>query len=337
MAIYIGTPIATIAILIALFWISRILCGKNSNPSSTGTPPRLIEFSMEELRQATNNFDMANTIGLGSYGVVYTGLIGDKIVVIKREWCGLQPRFLAEVYTENFVDFIGNNLCICDILWYVSQVSYMSKIQHRNLVNLLGYCCDDENQLLVFEYMVNGSVRDYLDASRDLTFKKRISIALDAAKGLLHLHNLDPPVQHKRFTTSKVLLDADLNAKVSDPGMLGLLEARDLRLVNPRGGLAETIDVFSFGLFLLELITGEKPDVFESNEEIVQWILPRMFTRSSFKPYMKITLECLNYPAIDRPKMDVVVTELETIYQNEVFSEDRGVALGSELFNITIE
>ncbi|CAH8263524.1 unnamed protein product [Arabidopsis lyrata] len=267
---------------------------------------------MEELRQATNNFDMANTIGLGSYGVVYTGLIGDKIVVIKREWCGLQPRFLAEV-------------------------SYMSKIQHRNLVNLLGYCCDDENQLLVFEYMVNGSVRDYLDASRDLTFKKRISIALDAAKGLLHLHNLDPPVQHKRFTTSKVLLDADLNAKVSDPGMLGLLEARDLRLVNPRGGLAETIDVFSFGLFLLELITGEKPDVFESNEEIVQWILPRMFTRSSFKPYMKITLECLNYPAIDRPKMDVVVTELETIYQNEVFSEDRGVALGSELFNITIE
>ncbi|CAE5968055.1 unnamed protein product [Arabidopsis arenosa] len=328
MVIYIAAPIAIIAILIALFWISRMLCGKNSQTSSTVTPQRLIEFSMEELRQATNNFDLDNNyIGFGCYGLVYTGLIGDRIVAIKREWLRLQPNFLAEV-------------------------SYMSKIQHENLVNLIGYCCEEGNQLLVFEYMVKGNVRDYLDEFSDLTFKKRISIAIDAAKGLLHLHNLDPPVQHKRFTATKVLLDADLNAKVSDGGMLGLLQERDNHLVNPRGGLAETIDVYSFGLFLLELITGQKLALFESNHEIAQWIVPRMSTNtlldenmpatdmditSSLNAYIKIASECLQYPAIDRPKMDVVVTELETIYQNEIINEEHEVALGSELFNITIQ
>ncbi|CAH8261313.1 unnamed protein product [Arabidopsis lyrata] len=326
MVIYKAAPIAIIAILIALFWISRMLCGKNSQTSSTVTPQRLIEFSMEELRQATNNFDLDNNhLGFGCYGLVYTGLIGDRIVAIKREWLHLQPRFLDEV-------------------------SYMSKIQHENLVNLIGYCCEEGNQLLVFEYMVKGNVRDYLGDSSDFTFKKRISVALDAAKGLLHLHNLDPPVQHKRFRTGKVLLDADLNAKVSDAGMLGLLQDRDLRLLNPRGGLEETIDVYSFGLFLLELITGEKPGLLQSTFEIMQWILlrrstntllddnmPGTFTNQSLEAYMKITIECLTYPAIDRPKMDMVVTELETIYQNEVINEEHEVALGSELFNITIQ
>ncbi|KAG7632077.1 Protein kinase-like domain superfamily [Arabidopsis suecica] len=283
---------------------------------------------MEELRQATNNFDMDNTIGHGSHGTVYTGLIKDMPVVIKREWCSPQPRFLDEVHTNK------------------KLVSY---IQHKNLVNLLGYCCDDENQSLVFEYMVNGSVRDYLESS-DLTFKKRISIALDAAKGLLHLHNLDPPVQHKRFTASKVLLDANLNAKVSDGAMLGLLQASDIHLANPRGGSEETIDVYSFGLFLLELITCQNPGLLQSDYEVLQWISPRLFTntfwdknipaetftRPSFQAYLIIMSECLEYPPINRPKMDVVVTELETIYLN-VISENHEVSLGSELFNITIE
>ncbi|EOA32227.1 hypothetical protein CARUB_v10015486mg [Capsella rubella] len=282
-------------------------------------PQGVTEFSVEELRLATNGFDM---IAYGWFGSVYSGLIGDMIVAVKRRIGSLHPRFLAEV-------------------------SYISRIRHSNLVNLVGYCCEDGDQMLVYEYLLNSNLREYLEDHRDLTFKKRIYIALGAAKGLQYLHNSTPPLQHKRFSMSKVLLDVNLNAKISDAGMYGMFQELDssLRPNNPKGGLEETIDVFSFGLFLLELITGAEPREFKSNFQIIQWIAPRIFSNSlwdermtgtfkieSIHSFIKITLKCLKYPAIHRAKMDEVVTELENIYQNE----DNPFALGGNGFTITI-
>ncbi|XP_010466386.1 PREDICTED: probable receptor-like protein kinase At2g47060 isoform X2 [Camelina sativa] len=320
-----------IAIICALFWIYRVLCYDNkiSRKDSTITrevvmpecviefpleemmPEGLIKFTSEEVRQATNDYDEDNLIGFGCYGLVYSGLIGDMPVVIKT---GIgyyrHPTFLAEV-------------------------SYMSsKTQHNNVVNLVGYCYNDgEYEVLVYEYLINGNVQDYLREHADLTFKQRVSIALGAARGLQHLHNLNPPLQHKRFTTNKVLLDANLNAKVSDAGMSGFVQ--ELPVVplffdNDKGGSEETVDVYSFGMFLLELFTGEEPEEFKSNLDLVIWIVERVysdtmndermtgtFKKHSLMSLMLIMVKCMKYPPAIRVNMDGVVRELEEIVQIE--------------------
>ncbi|XP_024014983.1 probable serine/threonine-protein kinase PBL28 [Eutrema salsugineum] len=286
----------------------------------------LTEFSLEEIKQATNNFGESNLIGYGSFGPVYLGLIRDRILAIKRMPDSLHRRFMA--------------MC---------QVTKLSKIRHCNLVNLFGYCCETGHQMLIYEYLANGNMQDHLYDSIDLNFKKRIYIALGAAKGLQHLHSLNPPLTHNRFKMSKVLLDADFNAKVS--GLSRLLEMRkeEANVYDPET-FNETSDVYSFGLFLLELITGEEPKPLTSNDEMIQWLGPRIcsdrfvdqkmngtFTREALNSVVKIMLKCLKFPAIERPKMEEVVTELEKIYNNDFTGEEEGstkFSLGSELFTI---
>ncbi|XP_019096722.1 PREDICTED: protein STRUBBELIG-RECEPTOR FAMILY 4-like [Camelina sativa] len=165
---------------------------------------------------------------------------------------------------------------------FLAAVSYMSsKTQHSNVVNLVGYCYKEgEYEVLVYEYLINGNLQDYLKEHAGLTFKQRVSIALGAAKGLQHLHKLSPPLQHKRFTTNKVMLDAYLNAKISDAGMSGFLQEIPVgRLLfdNEKGGSEETVDVYSFGLFLLELFTGEEPEELKSNNDIFLWMSEQIY------------------------------------------------------------
>ncbi|XP_010510214.1 PREDICTED: probable serine/threonine-protein kinase NAK [Camelina sativa] len=319
-----------IAIIFALFWIYRVLCYDHKNSRNDSTirrevevmpefvmefpmeemmPEGLTEFSWEEVRQATNDYNVDNLIGFGCYGHVYSGLIGDMPVVIKTGIGYRHPTFLSEV-------------------------SYMSsKTQHRNVVKLVGYCYKEgEYEVLVYEYLIKGNLQDYLKEHAGLTFKQRVSVALGAAKGLQHLHNLSPPLQHKRFRTNKVMLDAYLNAKISDAGMSGFLQEIPVgRLIfdNDTGGSEETVDVYSFGLFLLELFTGEEPQELTSNNDIFLWIGELMyldtlsdertgtFKRESLISLMMIMMNCLIYPATERVNMDVVVTELEKIEQNE--------------------
>ncbi|OMO96963.1 hypothetical protein COLO4_14956 [Corchorus olitorius] len=146
------------------------------------------KFTMEELEQATKQFNESNLIGHGSFGSVYKGLLRD-------------------------------------------TVTYLSEIRHRNLVDLLGYCQESESQMLVYEYLPNGSMCNHLydstridQSSTKLEFKQRLSIALGAAKGLCHLHGLKPPLLHKNFKTANVLVDENFIAKVSDAGVSKLLE-----------------------------------------------------------------------------------------------------------------
>ncbi|CAN8258553.1 unnamed protein product [Cochlearia groenlandica] len=272
----------------------------------------LIEFSLEELKQATNSFGESKLIGYGSFGPVYNGLVRDTIVAIKRFSGSIHPRFLEEV-------------------------TNMSNIRHHNVVNVLGYCSGQ--QIIVYDYLVNGNMRDRLHDSLDLNFKKRISIALGAAKGLQYLHNLTPPLSHNRFKTTKVLLDADFNTKISHPGLNRLV-----------GLKLQENDIYSFGLFLIELLTGEEPKaLLTSNDELIQWISPRIcsntfvdertkgtFTRESLRSFMKIMLKCLKFPTINRPKIDEVVVELENIYNRDLMSDECStkITLGSELFTL---
>ncbi|KAG2727190.1 hypothetical protein I3843_01G142600 [Carya illinoinensis] len=220
--------LAFLAIVIALAWFCKSQCKSFSNKNSeTGSsdPSALAEwnrggsssaaapseaqgakqFTMIELKQATKHFSESNLIGYGRFGPVYTGFLSDgTVVAIKRRPAPPQHDFVAEV-------------------------RYLSEIRHRNLVSLLGYCQENGSQMLVFEYLPNGSMINHLyatgvDSSTKLEFKQRLAIAIGAAKGLCHLHGLRPPLVHKNFKTANVLVDENFIAKVSDAGISRLLE-----------------------------------------------------------------------------------------------------------------
>ncbi|XP_075653466.1 proline-rich receptor-like protein kinase PERK3 [Castanea sativa] len=360
------------AIVIVLVWFCKTHCKNLSNKNSeTGSsdPSALVEwnreggsssaaapsgphggkFTMMELELATKQFSESNLIGFGSFGPVYKGLLRDgTLVAIKRRPGSPQQDFVAEV-------------------------SYLSEIRHRNLVTLLGYCLESGSQMLVFEYVTNGSMCNHLydtgiDSSTKIEFKQRISIALGAAKGLCHLHGLRPPLVHNNFKTANVLVDSNYIAKVSDAGVSKLLEMIEeagpshMSSANvfrdPEVGVSRTIsemsDVYSFGVFLLELVTGQEAlhvDSLGSNESFFQWVESRLslndfvdrrlaggFTTEGMRDLIRLTLNCMSFPGKRRPKMEMIVHELERIQEKEmamttVMGEGTStITLGSDLF-----
>ncbi|MBA0588783.1 serine/threonine-protein kinase-like protein ACR4 isoform X1 [Gossypium raimondii] len=329
-------------------WNRGVGPSSSAGPSLYG-PQGAREFMLEELEQATKQFAESSLIGYGSFGLVYKGLLRDVVVAIKRHPGIPRPEFVA-------------------------GVMYLSEIQHRNLVTLLGYCQEGGSQMLVYEYLPNGSMCNHLyDTGREaptrLEFKERLSIALGAARGLCHLHGLKPPLIHKNFKTGNVLVDEDFIVKVADAGVSMLLEKieeaspsytssvnvfRDPE-VEVLGSFTETSDVYSFGAFLLELITGQdeamRINYMGSNESLIQWVQSRLscndfvdhrlvgsFTMAGIKDMIKLALKCMSFPGERRPDMNTVSIELERIRENEMeMTTVKGegtakIALGSELF-----
>ncbi|XP_025012709.1 proline-rich receptor-like protein kinase PERK13 isoform X1 [Ricinus communis] len=322
---------------------------------SSSAPSRYIfgsqgarQFTMDELEQATKQFSDSNLIGYGSFGSVYKGLLHDSVVAIKRR---------PNVARDDFV----------------AEVIYLSEIRHRNLVSLLGYCKERGSQMLVFEYVPNGSMCNHLydrglESSTKLEFKQRLSIALGAAKGLCHLHSLNPPLVHKNFRMANVLVDENFIVKVADAGISKLLEKIEEAgpsftsgvnvFQDPEtevsGTFTEMSDVYSFGVFLLELLTGQEAvhlGFSGTDESLIQWVASRLnsnsfvdrrlmgsFTRDGIRDLIRLTLRCMSFPGTGRPKMEMVVAELERIHDREmelttVMGEGTATFLkGSELF-----
>ncbi|CAF2143465.1 unnamed protein product, partial [Brassica rapa] len=355
--------LALIALLFLVLWFC-IFRHKNASETTGSSDPSSQEgrnvamelsmresrrFEMEELAQATKSFTHKSLIGTGKFGEVYKGLLQDGVLVAIKRRHGLP--------TQEFVN----------------EVRYLSSIKHRNLVTLLGYCQESNMQFLVYEYVPNGSVSNHLygaGGSR-LEFRNRLAISIGAAKGLAHLHSLSPRLIHKDFKTANVLVDENFIAKVADAGVRNFLGREDAGTsshvvadhiflspeVQEFRSFSEKSDVYAFGVFLLELVSGREasePSPSSSTQTLVEWMqnitdyteIPAMiderlggtYTAEGVEEVITLTLICLDVSSEKRPTMSYVVTELERILDKEVsLTTVMGegtptVTLGSQLF-----
>ncbi|CAA0834921.1 Protein kinase superfamily protein [Striga hermonthica] len=301
--------------------------GKESNPQKVDVAR---SFTLKELAQATRNFREMNLIGEGGFGSVYKGrLESGTIVAVKQlNLDGLQ----------------GNQEFIVEVLM-------LSLLHHPNLVNLIGYCTDGDQRLLVYEFMPMGSLENHLfdlePDQRPLSWSTRLKIAVGAARGLEYLHcKANPPVIYRDLKSSNILLDNEYNVKLSDFGLAKLGPVGDKTHVSTRvmgtygycapeyamsGKLTLKSDIYSFGVVLLELITGRKAMDFSKKpgeQNLVVWSRPFLKDRRNFvkmvDPLLKgkfpvkslqhavvITSMCLQELAIARPTISDVATALE--------------------------
>jgi serine/threonine protein kinase len=236
-------------------------------------PSRALTFS--QLSAATDGFSSQNLLGEGGFGRVYKGLLedtGEVIAVKQLNRDGLQ----------------GNGEFLVEVLM-------LSLLHHPNLVKLLGYSTDSNQRILVYEYMPRGSLEDHLldlpPSWKPLPWHTRMRIAVGAAKGIQYLHEVaNPPVIYRDLKASNILLDADFNAKLSDFGLAKLGPMGDQSHVSTRvmgtygycapeyamtGKLTKMSDIYSFGVVLLELITGRRAiDMARPSEEqvLLNWV-----------------------------------------------------------------
>eukprot|EP00253_Pinus_taeda_P010391 PITA_10391 len=233
-------------------------------------------FTLDEMIAATQNFRME--IGRGGFGSVFFGELPEgKVIAVK---------VLSLFSRQGIQEFLN-------------EVDLLSKINHRNLVSLLGYCSKTEQVMLIYEHMSGGSLRDHLYGPRAensyLNWKRRLRIALDAAQGLEYLHvGCTPKIIHRDIKTANILLDSNLNGKLADFGLSrvttdeegthvtttvkGTFGYLDPEYYNTQM-LTEKSDVYSLGVVLLEIICGRPPiDINLPEEElnIIRWVTPHL-------------------------------------------------------------
>jgi len=301
-------------------------------------------FSFTELRNCTNNFADTHEIGSGGYGKVYKGTLVDGTrVAIKRAERGSM---------QGVVEF-------------KNEIELLSRVHHRNLVSLIGFCYEQGEQMLVYEYVSNGTLREnLLVRGTYLDWKKRLRIALGSARGLAYLHELaDPPIIHRDVKSTNILLDDHLKAKVADFGLSKLVADTQkghvstqvkgtLGYLDPEyymtQQLSEKSDVYSFGVVLLELVSGRQP--IESGKYIVREVrlaidptdrdhyglrglldpaIRDSARTAGFRRFVQLAMRCVDESAASRPGMGEVVKEIEAMLQNEASGADGASSAGS--------
>ncbi|KAF3336984.1 putative serine/threonine-protein kinase-like protein CCR3 [Carex littledalei] len=242
---------------------SRALQRQGSGPSSF--KDHADEFSFQELEKATKFFSLELKIGAGSFGIVYRGLLPDgREVAIKRGEANSRNKRFQEKEDA-----------------FQSELAFLSRLNHKHLVSLTGFCVENDERLLVYEYMKNGALHDHLHPKNNdfespviSSWKMRIKILLDASRGIEYLHNYAvPPIIHRDIKSSNILLDANWVARVSDFGLSltgpnteeGHLETKAAGTVgymDPEyyGTNQVTVrsDVYGFGVVMLEVLTGKR-------------------------------------------------------------------------------
>ncbi|XP_042431259.1 probable serine/threonine-protein kinase PBL21 [Zingiber officinale] len=289
-------------------------------------------FTLRQLTAATRNFKMANLIGEGGFGCVFKGTLeSGQVVAIKQ---------LNKDGTQGSQEFLVECLML-------------TMLHHPNLVSLIGYCAEEEEKLLIYEYMPQGSLEQHLfdlpPNKEPLDWNTRVKIAVGAAKGLTYLHNVvNPPVIYRDLKSANILLDDEFNPKLSDFGLAKLGPVGDNTHVSTRvmgtfgycapdyamsGKLTVKSDVYSFGVVLLELMTGRMAfDCTKRSGEqnLIQWSRPFIKDKRKFiqladpllhghyplRPFYQlavITNMCLHDQPHIRPSMQEVSIALQHV------------------------
>uniref|UniRef100_A0ACD5V5U8 Uncharacterized protein n=1 Tax=Avena sativa TaxID=4498 RepID=A0ACD5V5U8_AVESA len=287
------------------------------------------KLKFTDILKATNNFDKENVIGCGGYGLVYKAELpdGSKLAIKKlnSEICLMEREFSAEV-------------------------DALSMAQHENLVPLYGYCVQGNLRFLIYSYMENGSLDDWLhnrddDASLSLDWPTRLKIAQGASLGLSYIHDVcNPQIVHRDIKCSNILLDKEFKAYVADFGLARLILPNQTHVttelvgtmgyIPPEYGQAWVAtlrgDMYSFGIVLLELLTGMRPvPVLSTSKELVPWVLEMRsegkqvevldptLRGTGYEEQMLKVLEaackCVNHDQFMRPTIMEVVTCLAGI------------------------
>ncbi|KAM0997359.1 hypothetical protein ACFX2C_007253 [Malus domestica] len=287
-------------------------------------------FSFEELRKYSSGFSDANDVGSGGYGKVYRGVLptGQMVAIkrSKRESMQGGPEFKAEV-------------------------ELLSRVHHKNLVSLVGFCLEQGEQILVYEYVPNGDLFGILSGKFGirLNWMRRLKVILGAARGLAYLHeHANPPIIHRDIKSSNILLDKDLTAKVADFGLSKSMSDSETDHISTQvkgtmgyldpeyymtQQLTEKSDVYSFGVVMLELITARRPieqgkyivrvvqmamDKTKSLYNLHQVLDPAMGSGTDLKGleiFVDLAMLCVEEQQDKRPRMGEVVKEIENIMQ----------------------
>ncbi|XP_075513609.1 leucine-rich repeat receptor protein kinase HPCA1-like isoform X2 [Primulina tabacum] len=302
-------------------------------------------FSYDELRKCTNNFSESNEIGSGGYGKVYRGMLSNrKLVAIKKAQQGS---------TQGGLEF-------------KTEIELLSRVHHKNLVGLVGFCFEQGEQMLVYEFMENGTLRENLTGRNGthLDWKRRIRVALGSARGLAYLHELaHPPIIHRDVKSTNILLDENLTAKVADFGLSKLISETSNGHVSTQvkgtfgyldpeyymtQQLTEKSDVYSFGVVMLELISAKQPIVKgkyivreirmamdkddESHYGLREIMDPAIRNTSNligFSKFVELAMQCVEESASDRPTMNEVAKTLESILHNDGLNTNSSSASSS--------
>ncbi|XP_039803901.1 probable LRR receptor-like serine/threonine-protein kinase At1g51860 [Panicum virgatum] len=280
-------------------------------------------FTYKELEKITDNFK--RFIGQGGFGLVYYGHLEDGTEVAVK--------MRSESSSHGLDEFLA-------------EVQSLTKVHHRNIVSLVGYCWDKEHLALVYEYMSHGNLYDHLRGknadAETLSWGTRVRVVLEAAQGLDYLHKgCSPPIIHRDVKSSNILLGQNLQAKIADLGLsrtylsdvqthISATAAGTAGYMDPEyymtGRLTETSDVYSFGVVLLEAATGEAPLV-PSRGHIVQRVKqsvattgdigavadPRLggaYDVSSMWKVVDTAMACVAEAGAGRPTMAEVVMQL---------------------------
>nr|XP_010932408.1 serine/threonine-protein kinase RIPK [Elaeis guineensis] len=311
-------------------------------------------FTFLELKAVTSNFSMSNFIGSGGFGPVYKGFIGDN----------LRPGLKAQTVAVKSLDLEG----LQGHREWLTEVIFLGQLRHPHLVRLIGYCCEDERRLLVYEYMEGGSLENHLFKRllTSLPWSTRLKIAVGAAKGLAFLHGAEKPVIYRDFKASNILLDLDYTAKLSDFGLAKDGPEGENTHVTTRvmgtlgyaapeyimtGHLTAKSDVYSFGVVLLELLTGRRSiDKSRPTREqnLVEWSRPYLKNADKLGRIMDPKLEgqystkgaqraaavayqCLSQSPKSRPHMRDIVETLEPLLNLN------DVPIGLFVYTVTVE